>query len=87
MELGATVCLPRQPRCSACPVVDLCVTRGTIDRPDKPARQNQKDICYALDRRGGSVFLVQRSKRLSLMPNMWELPENARRQRQPAMTA
>src|SRR6266852_2892744 len=28
MELGATVCLPRQPRCSICPVFDLCVTRG-----------------------------------------------------------
>ena len=29
MELGATVCLPRQPRCSACPVFGLCATRGT----------------------------------------------------------
>src|SRR5438309_1802134 len=24
MELGATVCLPRQPRCSICPVSNLC---------------------------------------------------------------
>ena len=28
MELGALVCLPRQPRCSICPVISLCATRG-----------------------------------------------------------
>ena len=27
MELGATVCLPRQPRCTACPVRKWCVTQ------------------------------------------------------------
>ena len=32
MELGATVCLPRQPQCLLCPVSDLCATRGELDR-------------------------------------------------------
>ena len=75
MELGATVCLPRQPRCSICPVVDLCATRGSLVQPGKTARQNQREICYALDRRDTSIFLVQRPKQSSLMPGMWELPE------------
>jgi A/G-specific adenine glycosylase len=75
MELGATVCLPRQPRCSICPVFSLCATRGTLDAPRKPARQTRRDICYALDHRKSSVFLVQRPKTASLMPGMWELPE------------
>jgi A/G-specific adenine glycosylase len=75
MELGATVCLPRQPRCSICPVFDLCATRGTLDRPGKPTRQNRREICYVLDRRESSIFLVQRPKHSSLMPGMWELPE------------
>ena len=32
MELGATVCLPRQPRCTICPVFELCATRGDPGR-------------------------------------------------------
>jgi A/G-specific adenine glycosylase len=75
MELGAIVCLPRQPRCSICPVFSLCATRGTLDAPRKPARQKRRNIYYALDHRKSSVFLVQRSKNASLMPGMWELPE------------
>ena len=38
MELGATICLPRQPLCLECPVMNLCRTRGehaTVAR-DKP---------------------------------------------------
>lgn len=75
MELGATVCLPRQPRCSACPVFGLCATRGHLALPKKRVRQKQRDICYALDHRNSSVFLVQRPRHSSLMPGMWELPE------------
>jgi A/G-specific adenine glycosylase len=75
MELGATVCLPRQPRCSICPMLDLCATRGNLDRPGKTTRQRQRKICYALDRRDKSIFLVQRPRHSSLMPGMWELPE------------
>jgi A/G-specific adenine glycosylase len=75
MELGATVCLPRQPRCSACPVFGLCATRGDLDVPKKLSRQQRRNICYALDHRNRSVFLVRRPKHSSLMPGMWELPE------------
>jgi A/G-specific adenine glycosylase len=77
MELGATVCLPRQPRCSRCPVFNLCATRGTLEAPRKTVPQKRKEICYAFDRRNGSIFLVQRAKNASLMPGMWELPEIA----------
>jgi A/G-specific adenine glycosylase len=75
MELGATVCLPREPRCSVCPVLELCATRGKLDRPAKTIPQTRKKICYALDSREGSIFLVQRANHWSLMPGMWELPE------------
>jgi A/G-specific adenine glycosylase len=75
MELGAVVCLPRQPRCSICPVFSLCATRGVGESPRKLTRQKRRDIWYALDHRDSSVFLVQRPKRASLMPGMWELPE------------
>jgi len=33
MDLGATVCLARIPRCGACPLEDVCPSRGTRDEP------------------------------------------------------
>src|SRR6202158_566939 len=30
MELGATVCTPRQPKCLVCPVLEMCATRGQL---------------------------------------------------------
>jgi A/G-specific adenine glycosylase len=75
MELGAVVCTPRAPACLTCPVVELCVTRGETAPKAKPARQNKREIHYALDRREGEVFLVRRPPDASLMPGMWELPE------------
>ena len=75
MELGATVCVPRQPRCLMCPVSELCVTHGELPCVQKPKRQRMREICYALNCRNGCVFLVQREKSCALMPGMWELPE------------
>jgi A/G-specific adenine glycosylase len=78
MELGATVCLPRQPQCLLCPVSYLCATRGELQRPTKGTRQTKRDIHYTLASRNGSIFLIQRSKAAPLMPGMWELPETDR---------
>lgn len=75
MELGATVCTPRAPACLTCPVVELCASRGERLSPAKSSWQKKREIHYALDRRNGSVFLVQRANDLRLMPGMWELPE------------
>jgi A/G-specific adenine glycosylase len=83
MELGATVCLPRRPKCLLCPVLDLCVTRGAEGREDKTADQKKRKICYALDCQDGSVFLVRRPEEASLMPGMWELPEICAPNREP----
>jgi A/G-specific adenine glycosylase len=33
MDLGATVCLARIPRCDMCPLADPCPSRGTRDEP------------------------------------------------------
>jgi A/G-specific adenine glycosylase len=75
MELGATICLPRQPACRTCPVHPWCLARGELKKLGKGARQIKKEIHYALDCRNGSVFLVQRGKDEALLPGMWELPE------------
>jgi len=75
MELGATLCLPRQPQCLLCPVSDFCATRGERHRAGKGTRQKKREIHYAFAARNGSIFLVQRSKTATLMPGMWEFPE------------
>jgi A/G-specific adenine glycosylase len=74
MELGATVCLPREPKCPLCPVSDFCVSRGDLPRASRPLPQTKREIHVGLARRNGEVFLRQRSKAESLMPGMWELP-------------
>jgi len=75
MELGATVCTPRQPSCVICPVRSFCASQGEIARAQTQNRQRRLEMWYTLDRRNGHVRLVQRSKKDSLMPGMWELPE------------
>jgi A/G-specific adenine glycosylase len=88
MELGATVCLPRDPKCLACPVRKWCVTQQSkiTTRMERRAsssgkastvsqgRQVKKEVWCALSRRDGHVRLVQRPRKSSLMPGMWELP-------------
>ncbi|HEY4049311.1 MAG TPA: A/G-specific adenine glycosylase [Acidobacteriaceae bacterium] len=78
MELGATVCFPKNPLCLSCPVQKFCITRGEhAVEPRKPMRSRQ--IAYALMVRGGTagrqILLEQRPESVSLMPGMWELPE------------
>jgi A/G-specific adenine glycosylase len=92
MELGATVCTPKAPACLMCPVVDLCATRGELPGKSNDRKQKKREIHYALNfrpnGRSEEVFLVQRSKKASLMAGMWELPEVPRPQghEKPALT-
>jgi A/G-specific adenine glycosylase len=73
MELGATVCLPGKPLCAACPVIDLCASRGAEAKRRRETR-NKAEVRYSLSLRNGSVLLQQRPLSSSLMPGMWELP-------------
>jgi A/G-specific adenine glycosylase len=75
MELGATLCLPRQPQCLLCPVSGFCAARGELQAEAAKPRQKKRTIFFGLARRNGHVLLVQRGKTESLMPGMWELPE------------
>jgi A/G-specific adenine glycosylase len=74
MELGATVCLPRKPRCAECPVSSMCASRGELSMANKQLRK-KGEIHYGLSCENDSVFLQQRPRDASLMPGMWELPE------------
>ena len=75
MELGATICLPREPRCLICPVREWCATRGEGRQTKPVSRQQKRQIWCGLEQRKGQVRLIQRPKKLSLMAGMWELPQ------------
>lgn len=77
MELGATVCLPRNPLCMHCPVRRQCKTKG--EHPQNPRKQMLSvPIAYALVTKESAeetlVLLQQRSASETVMSGMWELP-------------
>jgi A/G-specific adenine glycosylase len=77
MELGALVCVPSQPRCGDCPIRSYCKTRGLGEKSPAKLRQNKRNVAYSLQRRLGTIRLVQRNEDERLMPGMWELPQSS----------
>ena len=79
MELGATICLPRNPLCMQCPVVALCRTRGEHPAPRRAPMRSER-ACFGLvtrkqrDSAHVEVLLHRRPAHLSLMPGMLQLP-------------
>lgn len=47
MELGATVCTPKEPRCGSCPVNNYCSALGEVKGRSLPAPQEQTERCSA----------------------------------------
>jgi A/G-specific adenine glycosylase len=84
MELGAMICLPRNPQCLTCPLLSSCKTRGehkTAQRPRTITREVAHALCLrtAPDASGSrspnyEVLLEQRPAGSSVMPDLWELP-------------
>jgi A/G-specific adenine glycosylase len=79
MELGATLCLPRNPQCLTCPICAHCRTRG--EHPTRKRAPMRKEVAaFALVLRGAEtalpeVLLVQRAETETVMTGMWELPQ------------
>jgi len=79
MELGATVCLPRSPKCPECPITEWCAARhaGTqADRPAPPKRRTipSAEIGLAVFHRQGTVLLERRPE-AGILAGMWAFPE------------
>jgi A/G-specific adenine glycosylase len=61
MDLGATVCIARIPRCDVCPLADACPSRGTRD---EPARKQGPFTGSFRQRRADTLRLVAQSSRV-----------------------
>ena len=76
MELGALVCLPRDPQCEVCPVAQACAAqRSGMQRELPPPRRKAEPV-----RKERTLLVIRREGRLLLVPSprvtgFWELPE------------
>jgi A/G-specific adenine glycosylase len=78
MDLGATICTPRSPDCSSCPVADICQAKSLGIQEERPVPRPKDAIPHhtvtaAVIRRGGEVLIAQRPQR-GLLGGMWEFP-------------
>ena len=78
MELGASICLPRTPRCLLCPVAAFCEGRKAGRQHELPVKRSKAVPLYiqiqvAIIERDGAVLLRRRDG-TSLMAGFWELP-------------
>lgn len=81
MELGATVCTPRDPSCATCPLRTACRARalGIQERlPEAKPRRQPVDVTVAaaIVESEGRVLLVRRPAG-RLMGGMWEVPQTS----------
>lgn len=79
MELGATVCLPRNPLCLVCPLADRCLARQAGLASQLPVKLRktvpvQLDGTLLIVRHGGNILLRQREARARRMAGFWDLP-------------
>jgi A/G-specific adenine glycosylase len=87
MDLGATICLPKNPRCLLCPLMDMCKARENGTQEMRPLLKAKKQVpqyihATAVIVERGRVLLSQRPAD-GLLGGMWEFP-NARVDENPA---
>ena len=79
MELGATVCLPRSPRCGICPLAEMCAARRAGRQAQLPVKLPATApvkiaMEVAIIERRGRLLLWQRDADARRLGGFWELP-------------
>lgn len=79
MELGATVCLPKRPRCLLCPLLAGCRAAAEGDAERYPVkgrtRESERvDLVAAVVCKGSKVLLFRRPDDSTLLAGTWEVP-------------
>ena len=79
MELGATVCRPRRPRCEKCPLRRDCRAAAAGEAESYPLRRRapaprRETRVVALVAGGGRLLMFRRAGDEAQMAGLWELP-------------
>lgn len=82
MDLGATVCTPRDPACPKCPLKRVCLARQRGLQERVPAKVRRKpiphhDVPVAVIRRGRKLLIAQRRPE-GFLGGLWEFPGGKR---------
>ncbi|MCL4489113.1 MAG: A/G-specific adenine glycosylase [Chloroflexi bacterium] len=78
MDLGATLCAPRQPACPACPLRRGCLARRLGIQQQLPAKHAKKrrphhQVAVGIIWKGDEILIAQRFAR-DLLGGLWEFP-------------
>jgi A/G-specific adenine glycosylase len=87
MDLGSAICIPKNPRCLLCPLMEICKARENGTQELRPVKKPKKSVPHYVHAAGvimrrGKVLLSQRPSR-GLLGGMWEFP-NGRVEGDPA---
>jgi A/G-specific adenine glycosylase len=79
MELGATLCSSRAPRCGACPLAGSCTAAASGDPERYPAAvrrraTERRKLLAAVVEDGGRFLVCRRPEESSLLAGTWEIP-------------
>lgn len=78
MEMGAIICTPRAPQCSACPVAAWCQARRKNQQAEYPVKSRKKQrphktVAVGLVFQAGKILIDQR-KPDGMLGGLWEFP-------------
>ena len=78
MDLGATICTPRSPLCSECPLTSECLAYEKGTQAERPVLEKRPAIPHytvtAAVIRRGELFLIARRPANGMLGGLWEFP-------------
>jgi A/G-specific adenine glycosylase len=83
MELGATICTPRAPRCGDCPLDTFCLALAGGEPEALPVRRSRKrvphyDVAAAVTVHADGRLLVAQRNADDMLGGLWEFPGGRR---------
>ena len=79
MELGATLCTPRNPQCARCPLTGVCLGRESGRPADYPVKAPKKKVPHivvgaAVIMNRKSEILIAQRRNEDMLGGLWEFP-------------
>ena len=80
MDLGALICMPRRPRCGACPLAECCIAHAEGREADFPTPKPRRElpvraVRMLLLRSATGELLLERRPPAGVWGGLWSFPE------------